>query len=363
MEFNYYTIIIGIICGAILFFKLPRLTKSSKKTKYNDLKISVIIPARNEEKNLPNILGDLENQTYNIHEIICVDDGSEDRTPEIIKEYNVKGITVSELPSSWKGKTWACQNGAKAAIGDILLFIDADVRLSKTAVESLVNRYTTNRTPISVQPYHTVVKQHEFFSLFFNLVEICNTAMSFIGKKNTYGFYGPIFMISKDLFDEHGGYDIVKNNIIEDFSLGKYYNKQGIKIGLFMGANEISFRMYPDSFSSVIEAWSRNFSTGSFSTKFWFLLMTIIWLAGLTALPIELAKSISIENTLSVLIISMVYLVSVFSIYRIAKAVGSYPFYVCLLYPVYLLAFHMIFLCSLLCTFVFKTTTWKGRKL
>jgi glycosyltransferase involved in cell wall biosynthesis len=136
MEFNYYTIIIGIICGAILFFKLPRLTKSSKKTEDNDLKISVIIPARNEEKNLPNILGDLENQTYSIHEIICVDDSSEDRTPEIIKKYNVKGITVSELPSNWKGKTWACQNGAKAAIGDILLFIDAKGTMYVTPLRS-----------------------------------------------------------------------------------------------------------------------------------------------------------------------------------------------------------------------------------
>jgi len=363
MQFNYYTIIIGMICGVILFFKLPRLMESSENIKDNDLNISVIIPARNEEINLPNILSDLAKQTYNIHEIICVDDNSEDRTPKIINEYKANGIAVSELPSGWKGKPWACQNGAKAATGNILLFIDADVRLSKTAIESLVHKYEKNQTPISVQPYHTVKKQHEFFSLFFNLVEICNTAMSFLGTHSTYGFFGPVFMISKELFDEHGGYDIVKNNVIEDFSLGNYYNNQGIKIDLYIGANEIKFRMYPNSFTSLFEAWSRNFSAGSFSTKFWLLLMTIIWVGGLTAVPIELAKSISNANTLLIIIISIIYLLYALFIYRIAKAVGSYPFYVCLLYPLYLLTFHVIFLCSLFGTYVFKSTTWKGRKL
>ena len=363
MPFNYYTIIIGMICGAVLFFKLPRLTKTHAIINTKDMKISVIIPARNEEENLPNILQDLNNQTVKVHEIICVDDSSEDNTPVIIKEYGAKGISVKELPSGWKGKTWACQNGANAASGSILLFIDADVRLANTAVESLLSRYVIYQSPISVQPYHKMKKQHEYFSLFFNLIEIASTAMCFLRSKKTYGFFGPVFMISKDLFDKHGGYTVVKDHVIEDFSLGNYYNSKGIKIDLFAGAKEINFRMYPKSFSCVFEAWSRNFSSGSFSTKFWLLLMIICWVACLTAIPIELVRAISSVNIFSLLIISAIYFVNAIFIYRIAKSIGSYPVYVCLFYPVYLLAFHIIFLYSLLGTYIFKSTTWKGRKL
>lgn len=363
MEFNYYSIIVGTIIGIILFFKLPRLYYPSKKIKDSNLDISIIIPARNEEKNLPNILNDLNSQTYNIKEIICVDDNSDDNTLEIIKEYGATAINVSELPLGWKGKPWACQCGAKEATGSILLFIDADVSLSNTAIESLAYKYTKKGNPISVQPYHTVEKFHEFFSLFFNLIEICNTAMSLFATKKTYGFFGPVFMISKDLFNEHEGYNIVKNNVIEDFSLGKYYNQQGINIGIYGGAKEISFRMYPDSFSSVFEAWTRNFSTGSATTKFWLLLMTIIWLGNLTILPIELAESILAGNLLAFAILLIAYLFNVIFIYRFAKAIGSYPFCVCLFYPVFLCGFHIIFLSSLFRTYVFKSTTWKGRTL
>ena len=242
MTFNYYTIIIGMICGILIFFKLPHLPKASGINNKRKLKISIIIPARNEEINLPNILMDLNNQTVKVHEIICVDDSSEDKTPEIIKEYGATEITVSKLPSGWKDKTWACQNVAKAAKGDTPLFLDADVRLSNTAIESLISIYNDKQNPISVQPYHKMKKQYEYLSLFFNLIEVCSTGMCLIRKKNTYGFFGPVFMVSKELFDLHGGYEIVKNHVIEDFSLGNYYSKKGIKIELFTGTKEINIR-------------------------------------------------------------------------------------------------------------------------
>lgn len=99
MEFNYYTIIIGIMISLIVFFKLPKLKKANTDT---HLKISVIIPARNEEDNLPAILGDLKKQSYNIHEIICVDDNSTDATAQIIQEYDAKYIKLEGLQKDGK---------------------------------------------------------------------------------------------------------------------------------------------------------------------------------------------------------------------------------------------------------------------
>ncbi len=362
MAFNYYTIIIGFLLGVLLFFRLPRL----KRVKNKDdkvLKISVIIPARNEEKNLPGLLADLKNQTYKLLEVICVDDDSQDDTANIIKEAGAVYIKPDKLPKGWKGKTWACQNGAKAAKGEILLFIDADVRLSTTAVESLAAEYISNKKPISVQPYHTVKKQHEYFSLFFNLIEVCATGVSFIGAKKMRGLYGPLIMISKQIFSEYGGYETVKDNVAEDLNLGRVYSKKGLDVNLTLGADEVRFRMYPNSFKEVFEGWSKNFSRGSVSIRWWMLLIVFGWITFLTALPFDIAKTLMSADYIMLAVVGGLYLLSVIIIYRTAHTIGSYPLYVCILYPVYLLIFHVIFFCSIIATFIIKKTTWKGRKL
>jgi glycosyltransferase involved in cell wall biosynthesis len=131
---NYLIIYLGFFIGLILFFHFPKLEQTSGIDKNGDINLSVIIPARNEESTLPHILNDLEMQTRKPNEIICVNDNSEDTTLDIIKNHNVKWVNLDSLHVGWKGKTWACQNGAKAANGDVLLFIDADVRLSKYAI-------------------------------------------------------------------------------------------------------------------------------------------------------------------------------------------------------------------------------------
>jgi len=364
MPFNDYLIAVGFFVGLILFFKFPTLKKGSK-TQKSKHKLSVIIPARNEETNLPNLLSDLKKQKGMIHEIICVDDCSEDQTPEIIKNFGVKGIKLDGLQAGWKGKTWACQMGAKRATGDVLLFIDADVRLSEDAIEALIEAYqeTGQAQPLSVQPYHIVKKQHEYFSLFFNFIQVCATAMTCLGVKKSIGFYGPVLMISKQMFDEHGGYARVKNNVVEDFNLGRYYNQQGIYVNLMLGNKAVRFRMYPKTLSQVIEGWSKNFSTGSLSTKRGLLLMVIIWVAFLTALPIDIVQAGLDQADIQLGVLSGVYLISAFLLYRTARHVGSYPFYVCLFYPIYLGMFHIIFFYSIVATYVSKSTTWKGRKL
>ena len=150
MNFNYFSIFVGFITFYYLFYKFPMLDSDKNDEEIIKKKISIIIPARNEEKNLPNLLKDLQNQKYKVHEIICVDDGSTDSTAEIIKENGAKYLNIKDLPDGWKGKTWACQNGAKVATGDLLLFIDADVRFSSDALSSLVNHYEKKGNPISI---------------------------------------------------------------------------------------------------------------------------------------------------------------------------------------------------------------------
>jgi 4,4'-diaponeurosporenoate glycosyltransferase len=361
LTIHEFTIIAGLILSIILFFRFPQLRQF--ETSNFGRKISVIIPARNEEKNLPGILGDLKNQTWNNFEIICVNDNSDDNTEEIIRQYDVKQIDLTSLPTEWKGKTWACQQGAAQAGGDILLFIDADVRLSPDALEKLVKTYNRTNEPLSVQPFHTVKKTYEFFSFFFNLVQLCSTGMTVAGMKNTMGFYGPLLMISKKLFFEYGGYDPVKNEVLEDFKLGKFYKEHGVRLSLFTGGNFVKFRMYRESLNSLIEGWTKNFSKGAVATYRLLVLAIILWIGYLTVLPIRLIVSV-IENQVPMIVFFLlIYLFTVLILNKCARNTGSFPFAVSVFYPFFLSGFYLIFLYSVLATFLFKNTTWKGRRM
>lgn len=370
----YTNIVLGIIATIFLFYKLPKLKKSKedkeeKKWLERKPNLSIIIPARNEEHNLPNLLNDLLKQTYPIKEVVCVDDGSTDRTSDIIKEYrnredwNLKSIEIEKLPKGWKGKTWACQNGASVARGDLLLFLDSDVRLSTTSIESLVMRYLEKKQPISIQPYHRMQKKYEYLSLFFNIIQTCATGLSVLGKRKKQGFYGPLLLIERELFNSHGGYEKVKNRPVEDFDLGKYLNSKGVSIELLLGGSEVSYRMYPKSVKDIFEGWSKNFATASFSMNWWLFAVIIVWVGFLTILPIEIIMKLVTGPTYLLYIFIGIYLYSVVLIYRVAKTIGSFPIYTCIFYPFYLLVFHLTYIYSIIGTYILKSTTWKGRKL
>jgi len=88
--------------------------------------VSIIVPARNEEKVIGPLLDSLTKLDYPHYEIIVVDDCSDDDTAVIARTYNVRLLRGKERPEGWNGKQWACHQGAMAAHGSYLLFTDAD---------------------------------------------------------------------------------------------------------------------------------------------------------------------------------------------------------------------------------------------
>ncbi|MGH9448388.1 MAG: glycosyltransferase, partial [Terriglobia bacterium] len=104
--------------------------------------VSAIVPARNEEANIARSVRSIAAQPE-ILEIIVVDDQSEDRTPEILKELEaptLRILRVDHLPSGWLGKPHALVAGARIASGDWLLFTDADTEHRPGSLRTLVAR-------------------------------------------------------------------------------------------------------------------------------------------------------------------------------------------------------------------------------
>ena len=127
-----------------LFLRLPTVSKKQRQSDSPGNKVSVIIPARNEEAGIAQCLESVLASQWSPLEVIVTDDCSTDRTLEICQEIakgdeRLKVLKGRELPMGWNGKQRACWQMALESTGDWLLFLDADVRLSEDAIARLVH--------------------------------------------------------------------------------------------------------------------------------------------------------------------------------------------------------------------------------
>ncbi len=353
-------IALGIAAGAILFFSFP-VIKNHTPTNPDKLKISIIIPCRNEEKNIALLLESLKAEIYPIYEIICVDDQSEDGTAAVIERYNAKLVSICKRPEGWIGKTWAVKCGAEASSGDVLLFLDSDLILEPDAIETLAFAYQEYGA-VSVQPYHRMHKAYEQLALFFNLTSVAGTGIT-LPKPVQKGMFGPVIMISRDKYFELGGHNSVKDCVIEDYQLGINYKKAGLKYKLFVGSTSISFRMYAEGIRAQFEGFAKNFSRGILSAGILTTILTVAWITALTSLPVVLIGALIARETLTALLASGLYAVSALSLIIYSRKTGNFNILTALIYPVALLWFHIVIIYSFLRKIFLRSVKWKGRKI
>jgi chlorobactene glucosyltransferase len=218
----------------------PYLDKFERK-EHNNPKVSIILPARNEEKFIGKCLDSLIQQDYANYEIIVIDDSSEDATGKIISEYakkNPKIIPVSAKtkPDGWMGKNWACMEGYRKATGELLLFTDADTTHSQNVISLAVSHLLSfNLDALSAIPKMRVM---DFWtSITLPMISVfLHTRFSAIRvndhtKKTAY-FFGSFFIIKQKTYEGVGMHEGVKNEIIEDGALGKKVKEAGHKMKL-----------------------------------------------------------------------------------------------------------------------------------
>ena len=248
-------ILIGI-CAAWIFliksmidsFRLtPYLDKFENKSKSTP-KVSIILPARNEENFIGNCLDSLIKQDYQNYEIIVIDDSSDDSTWKIISEYakmNSKIVPVSAKPKpdGWVGKNWACMEGYHKAAGELLLFTDADTNHSKNVISLAVAHLNSfDLDALSAIPKMltldfwtsvTLPMISTFLHTRFSALNVNNPS-----KKTGY-FFGSFFIMKKETYEKVGMHEGVKNEIIEDGALGKKVKESGYKMKMVRGEHLI----------------------------------------------------------------------------------------------------------------------------
>ena len=347
--------------GFFFLFRIPRCRRNSGKIKPYP-SVSIIIPARNEEKSLPVLLTSLRDQDFIPDEIIVVVDQSEDSTKEIAEREGVRTIQSEPLPEGWVGKPWACYQGAQIAKGDVFIFLDADTCIEKDGLKDIVNTYFERGGVLSIQPYHKTKRLYEQLSAFFNVIMMgaMGTFTVFGNLLKPIGLFGPCVVMRRKYYLEIGGHLAVKGEVVEDLALGNIIKKRKMLIYCYGGRGTISFRMYPNGMRELVDGWSKGFATGAVKTYIPVLLAIIAWVGGGISATRYTIEAISSMNTILILVWTSAYLGYAIQVYWMLFRIGTFKFYTALFYPVSLLFFLVIFLRSVFMIFIRRSVRWKG---
>ncbi len=213
------------------FHESPFLDKFEKK-EHEKPKVSIILPARNEEKFIGKCLDSLIKQDYDNYEIVTINDSSKDSTGDIIKKYSKKFpkvvfVDAKPKPDGWMGKNWACNEGYKKASGDLLLFTDADTVHTSSVISLAVSHLLSlELDALTVIPRMlcldkitkiTLPMISTFLHTRFSALRVNDTS------KGTGYFFGSFFIES------------VKGELVEDGALGRKVKESGFKMRMVRG--------------------------------------------------------------------------------------------------------------------------------
>lgn len=312
--------------------------------------VSIIIPARDEEKNLSVLLPSLKKLDYPHYEVIVIDDQSSDQTKKVALDFGFKVIEGTSPPAEWVGKNWACHQAMNVAQGELLLFTDADTFHRQDGLKKAVGYFLEkNAALMSALPYHRCVKFWEKLLGPFYAILLAATA-PFTPKPRRLFAMGPYLMFSRDSYYLQGGHAAIKNLYPDDLMLANACLKKGGRYVLYYGDSPFEVRMYP-TMKEFIMGWRRNFLAGiQQSTVLSFLEVVLIICAMLGAGKLGLGWPIWVP-------------LSVCFMFLLAqqRMMGNFSFLGVLFYPLSILLFCIITAMSWFDYLNGNVLAWKGR--
>jgi glycosyltransferase involved in cell wall biosynthesis len=211
--------------------------------------VSILIPMRNEEQNVIECINSVSAQEgLKNFEIIVLDDHSEDQTADLLSKFtNIRKLNGTNLPDDWLGKLWACQQLADASTGDYLVYIDADVRLSRNAVASAILKMGKWDF---ISPYPKQIAIGFVQRLFQPLLQwswLASVPLFIsqkLGIKSMAVANGQFLIIKRDAYFKSGGHQSVKSEVIDDIMLAQQLLASGYSGGVAEASQVASCHMY-----------------------------------------------------------------------------------------------------------------------
>ncbi|MDP3919670.1 MAG: glycosyltransferase [Candidatus Omnitrophota bacterium] len=353
----------------------PVVRPSPALEEQNEL-VSVIIPAKNEEKNIEFCVNSLLNQDYAKFEIIVINDNSTDRTETILRNLGaeapslrgrMKYMNAPETPPGWTGKNFAIHTGVAEARGNWLLFTDADTRHEPSSIRASMQHVLSRDIAFLTLLPRCLVK-----SFWEYLIQPC--AMALIGlwfplervnhpRSSVYFANGQYLLIQKNLYRKLGGHESVKEAYLEDFALMKKSKQSGSHTQCAFGMDVYGTRMY-DSFAGIWKGWRRIFLhaferkpaplVGKTISLVAFSVLPYLFLIPLTRLALTLPEQYGFLWGASLVLLIFI-LGTAWKAYSIVRAKRLFA----LLYPLAAFIVSIILLDATWMALTKKATTWR----
>ena len=222
--------------------------------------VSVVVPARNEERNIERCVLGLIGQSYPNLELVFVDDDSHDATPAILARYasqdqRVKVVHTEGKPDGWNGKQWACHCGMLAARGNWLCFMDADTYAEPNLISRAVAFSLNNRVDmLTLQPWYEMRGLWERIVLPNGLLPLLlafpphrvNDPNDSLVMAN-----GQFILIRREVYQKVGGHAGIRDHMMDDFSLARNVKRAGYRLFVAEAMDLMRVRLY----TNLQEIW------------------------------------------------------------------------------------------------------------
>jgi chlorobactene glucosyltransferase len=233
--------------------------------------VSVIIPARNEARNIARCVRSVLGSAYAPIEVIVVDDRSTDATAELVEPATGRRLRLvrgTEPPQGWFGKQWAIIQGYRVAQGELLLFADADTKQEPELLARAVRALQVERVDLfTVLPrqemrtfWERLIQPHVFFALGAragNIARINRTRVDWHAIAN-----GQFILTTRAAYESVGTHEAVKHTVADDLMLAQAYVRAGKDIFLAHAQEFMTTRMY-GSLREIVAGWSKNLALGA----------------------------------------------------------------------------------------------------
>jgi cellulose synthase/poly-beta-1,6-N-acetylglucosamine synthase-like glycosyltransferase len=265
-------------------------------------RVSIIVPARNEEETIEQALNTLLALDYDNYEVIAVDDRSTDRTGEIIDRLSqnphfsqktravghpLRAIHHAELPAGWLGKTHAMWSAADQATGDWLLFTDADVLFKPDSLRRAVAYAEAEPADhVVLFPQMIMKRPGEYMMIaFFQTMFMFGHRPWKVADPSTddHMGVGAFNLVRRRVYNAVGTYQALRMEVLDDMKLGKVVKRAGFAQRNVFGGDLISIR-WAHGAMGVVNNLTKNFFA-VLSFQWWRTVLSAITLAFLNFGP------------------------------------------------------------------------------
>jgi len=372
--------IMGSILGLVWFSRLleaalgmPKVADISRPewdrkpaSPHGNPRVSIIVPARNEEEHIGPALTALLKLDYDNYEVLAVNDRSTDRTGEVMDRIastpeargRLKVIHLAVLPPGWLGKAHAMWSAANQASGDWLLFTDADVLFRPDALRRALAYAEAEAADHLVLFPRMIMRSpgERMMIAFFQTLFVFGHRPWKVAdpKSKDHMGVGAFNLIRRQVYDAVGTYQALRFEVVDDMKLGKIVKTAGYAQRNVYGADLISLRWVTGAMGMVNNLTKNSFAIMSF--QWWRALLSAFALAFLNLMPF---LGIWLAPGWSHLPYG-VALASIFGIYVGMSWESDIPAYYFVLHPLGTALFVYIMLRSMTLTLIRGGVEWRG---